>query len=712
MTQEQTRELSVHPFYRTAVVDGYRVAKNDDGEEIALVDLTFSSEFGVERHDFWDGPYLEILDHSPSSVRLDRLESGAPFLMDHDTRSQAGIVEAAEITGDRLGRATIRLSPNAVNLPGYGNVEADIKSGIRTNVSVGYRIYEAVVAVERRDGPDEIRVTDWQPFEISSVSVPADPTVGVDRSAEHVRTDLKPNRLLIRGLSMDENENKSSVADDLLAAVEKSNTRMDDMSVRVDSISEQIANIGGTAQVRDNSGKPAGNVEDKDITTKRERERIARVNETADQVRKLPGVDSEKLEELTRNAVSNGDEAADFFRDAMALSENVEVREHNNGPDMLGLERKQIENYSVMRAAYILERQATGVITPADAKRCGLELEVHRAAVDQWNRSGHEPKGILIPDDVLHARIYPIEATGLAKFRSKFGRRDLTVGAGTVSNLVETAVDAVSFIDLLYARLALLGLGARTISGLTGDLALPRMSGGSTVTYVAENVAASESTPTFDQVSLTPKTATTYVDISRKSMLQSNPAVEALVMDDLARQFALRIDLSGIAGNPDLTATADDPRGILYTTGIGASTNDTDMYNMVTELESLVAIQNADVGSLGFLTNPQVRKVLRRAKIDSGSGELVWPPGAQEIIGYPVATTTQVPSNLGTSNQSACIFGNFNDLIIAFWSGLDIIRDPYSLSTQGALRIAAFQDHDVAVRHAESFAAAQDIVTT
>ncbi len=85
------------------------------------------------------------------------------------------------------------------------------------------------------------------------------------------------------------------------------------------------------------------------------------------------------------------------------------------------------------------------------------------------------------------------------------------------------------------------------------------------------------------------------------------------------------------------------------------------------------------------------------------------------VLGYNVVSTTTVPSDLtkGTSSGvcSAVIFGNFNELMIAMWGGLDILVDPYTGSSTGATRIAMFQDIDVKLRHAESFAAIKDVTT-
>ena len=130
---------------------------------------------------------------------------------------------------------------------------------------------------------------------------------------------------------------------------------------------------------------------------------------------------------------------------------------------------------------------------------------------------------------------------------------------------------------------------------------------------------------------------------------------------------------------------------------------------------------NADVGALGYMTNSRVRSKLRRTQMFGGTNGLpVWSSlmgadGMSSLAGYKAAVSNQVPNTLtkGTSSGvcSAILFGNWADLLIGLWSSIDILLDPYSLSTQGALRVTAFIDADIAVRHPESFAAMLDALT-
>ncbi|EHO5627779.1 HK97 family phage prohead protease [Salmonella enterica] len=149
--------------YRNAVIRSH----DDDAR---TVELSFSSEEPVAR---WEG--LEILDHAPGSIRTERLQNGAPLLMDHNTRDQIGVVESVKFGSDRKGRAVVRFSRSAR----ADDIYRDVVDGIRGNVSVGYLIHET-----RKEGADSYRVTDWEPYEISIVGVPADTTVGVGRAAD------------------------------------------------------------------------------------------------------------------------------------------------------------------------------------------------------------------------------------------------------------------------------------------------------------------------------------------------------------------------------------------------------------------------------------------------------------------------------------------------------------------------------------------------
>lgn len=140
--------------------------------ESRTVQLAFASENPVER---WYG--FEILGCKPNEIRLTRLMSGGPLLLNHDPEDQVGVVESVTIGDDGMCRATVRFSRSEDG----ETVLNDIADGIRRNVSVGYLVHEAVM-VSEKEGTCTYRITDWEPYEVSVVSMPADISVGIGRS--------------------------------------------------------------------------------------------------------------------------------------------------------------------------------------------------------------------------------------------------------------------------------------------------------------------------------------------------------------------------------------------------------------------------------------------------------------------------------------------------------------------------------------------------
>jgi HK97 family phage major capsid protein len=262
-------------------------------------------------------------------------------------------------------------------------------------------------------------------------------------------------------------------------------------------------------------------------------------------------------------------------------------------------------------------------------------------------------------------------------------------------------------------------LGAMTLGGLVGDVAIPKQTGGATAYWVAESGAPTESDQTVGQLALAPKTCGAFTDISRKLLKQSSIDIEGFVRLDLSTVLALALDAAAIAG----TGADNQPTGILNTTGIGdVACGDPDgaapVWADIVGLETEVAVDNADIGALAYLTNAKARGKLKVTEKATNTGQFVWENGTDGfglLNGYRAAASNQVPSNLtkgaGTA-LSAIIFGNFSDLILALWGTVDILVDPYTGSTTGTVRVVALQDADIGVRHAESFAAAQDAVTT
>jgi HK97 family phage major capsid protein len=382
----------------------------------------------------------------------------------------------------------------------------------------------------------------------------------------------------------------------------------------------------------------------------------------------------------------------------------------------IGMSKKDAEQFSLCRVML-------AAADPMNAARIApFEMEASRAAQDKRGDSRKDREhAITVPADVL-SRAMSLSPEMLSSAqRMMMAQRDLVVGtAAAGGNFVATDLLGASFIDMLRNAMVLDRLGITWLRDLNGNIAIPSQSGAATGYWVAENGAPTESQQTSGQVTLTPKTVGAFTDFSRRLLLQSSLDVEAFVRADLAATLGQMLQAAAINGS----GASNEPTGILNASGIGAVVGGTNglapTYDHMVDLESAVANVNADMGNLAYLTNPKVRGKLRKTQeFASTNGKAVWTSGGQagvgEVLGYQALTSNSVPSNLdkGTSVgvASAILFGNWSELIIGMWGGLDIMLDPYTGATSGTRRVIALQDVDVNARHAASFAAMKDALT-
>jgi HK97 family phage major capsid protein len=318
----------------------------------------------------------------------------------------------------------------------------------------------------------------------------------------------------------------------------------------------------------------------------------------------------------------------------------------------------------------------------------GIEKELSDEVAKQIGRS---PEGFWVPHTLLGTRA------------------DNTVGTATMGgNLVATNLLAGSFIDILRNRAWVAQLGARMLDGLIGNVVIPRQLAAATAYWEGEIIATTQSNTGFDQLTLTPKAVTGFEVYSKMLLMQSTPSVDNLIRDDLLKVLALAIDKAALT-----TADAQGPTGIPGTTGITTVTASTagiiPTFASIVSLESAVALGNADVGNLAYLTNPAVRGALKTAVKSTYSGAygFIWESDGT-MNGYRSEVTNQLvrTNTVGTltTECSSIFFGNWQDLVIGTWGGTDIVIDPYTNAATREIRIFASNWCDLGVRHAKSFA--------
>ena len=348
----------------------------------------------------------------------------------------------------------------------------------------------------------------------------------------------------------------------------------------------------------------------------------------------------------------------------------------------IGMDTRELRDYSIIRAVR--------ASIDGDWSNAKLERDCSEAARNENSRGT-----FTIPHDVLAEK------------------RDVTVGTGSADQLVATDLHAESFLDLLRNRIIVQQAGATVVPGLVGNFAVPKALVGATGYWVTEDGAPTESTQTFTQVTMSPKTVATYEDISRLTLQQTTPAADDIIRNDMAIALATAIDLAALHG----TGSSYQPTGIAATSSIGSVAGGTNglapAWSHLVDLESEITKDNADIGAMAYITSAYARgKMKQTVKYASTDSVMLWGEGAAPMNGYPAYVSNQVSDVLtkGTSTAkcSAIFFGCWSQLLIGMWGGLDILVDPYSNSTKSQVRIVAFQNVDIAVRYPEAFAAMLD----
>ena len=344
-------------------------------------------------------------------------------------------------------------------------------------------------------------------------------------------------------------------------------------------------------------------------------------------------------------------------------------------------------------------------ITRAIAAASGIKVDDGRereVSAELARRSGRSFQGIAVPMAALSRRVEQRVIT------------TTTPAGGPGGNLIATNLLADEYIDLLRAALVIRQLGARVLTGLTGNVDIPRQTGAAAVGWVAENTPVPVSDIPFDRVSLRPKHCGAIVELSRNMLQQTTPDVEALVRADLAAVLARALDGAAIAG----TGTANDPVGILHQPGVPvvpiAANGGPVTWETVLAMVEAVELANAPADSRAFVGNPRVKaQAMNTARIAGVALGLVMDEN-EKLAGYPYASTTLAPSGLekGTgTNLSALIFGAWSEVLLGLWSELDLLVNPYegTAYSKGNVLVRGMMTVDIAIRHPQSFAVCVDI---
>ena len=375
--------------------------------------------------------------------------------------------------------------------------------------------------------------------------------------------------------------------------------------------------------------------------------------------------------DLADKAISDGISVEEFRG---VLLENISNNTPLETPSEIGMTKEEVREFSLVKAI-------RAMANPSDRKaqeEAAFEFECSAEAARQY---GKDAQGIMLPAEVLRT----------------WKQRD--INSSDDSTLIAEDYRGGDFIDVLRNSSSVMQAGATMLRGLQGNVVIPKKTAASSGGWIAtEGAAAAESEFTSGSVTMSPKVVGAFTDATRLLLQQSSLDVENLIRDDLTQSIATAIDLGALAG----TGSSGQPTGISATSGINTTTfaaaNPT--WAEIVAMESAVANDNALNGSLGYICRPADFGTLKTTEKATNTAQFVVSPD-NTMNGYNVIRSNQVTSG-------DFYFGNFADLLIGMYGGLDITVDPYALSTSGGVRIVALQTVDVAVRHAVSFCKSSD----
>jgi len=374
--------------------------------------------------------------------------------------------------------------------------------------------------------------------------------------------------------------------------------------------------------------------------------------------------------DLAQKAIADGKSIEEFRGELLEVIGSERALESQD----VGLGEKEVKRFSLVRAIHALANPTDRRAQEAAA----FEFECSEAAAQQYGRAA---QGILLPAEVLRT-----------------WKRDLN--SSDEADLFTDDFRGGDFIDVLRNASSVMQAGARMLGGLSGDVKIPKKTTAATASWIAtEGGDASESEMAVGNVSMTPRTLGAFTDVTRQLLIQSSLDVEALIRDDLSQALALAIDKAGLEGS----GAAGQPTGILNTNGVNQVTNfaaGTPTFAEVVTLETAVAEDNALMGNLAYILPAGLYGALKTTEKATGTAQFVVEPGGT-LNGYQ-----GLVSNQATAGN--LYFGNFSDLLVGMFGGLDLVVDPYTASTSGTVRVVALQSVDVAVRHAVSFAFGND----
>lgn len=633
-----------------------------------LFTVSMSSERAVQR---WFG--RETLLHSNAAIDASYLNRGMAVLVRHQGEPVGVVREWSLDEKSKKIRGKVQFSRSIRGR----EVQQDVEDGVLHFTSMGYDPLKAKVTKDSAEPMErEILITRWLPKELTLAAIPEDPTVGVGRESGGEERPVE-----IEGESGGETQ-----------------------PAEVRSMCDKCKQAPCACQ---NAGGGTATITVGDSNTQREAA-VKEARENTSAIYALVasnGLPAKRAEEFVGKGMTRDQAAWEILNERTTRGDGTPASELlDNVP------RKDLARYNMARAIDMacLVREGKG-------KYDGVEGEIHTELHKKLPVTAQYHGGVLVPHRTREAS----GGTQLGQIMAQLNREQQVALTRALSSIgasagAETVFDQPGdLIELLRNRSVLGSMGARILSGLNAPVPFPKHTGTAVPRWIGENPAAAAAASQLSTgiVTLSPKTLIGTTSYSRQLLMLASVDTDAMVRDDLAAAHGLAVDLAGIHG----IGAAGEPLGLYsspdvqVTSSFGAPT-----FVKIIALITKVAKQNALRNALGWVTTPEMAGVLATTpKHATAAAGFVWDGTVLDGVmgGYRAMSSNQISATMNVNaptggSEHGLIFGNWADMLVGLWGGLEILPDPLTLADSGLVKITSFQMADVLLRHGQSFAKA------
>ncbi|HAW8437801.1 TPA: major capsid protein [Escherichia coli] len=650
-------------------LNGYGGVINEGHNDQYEFEIAFSSTQPYQRQ-FWDEQNQEmvvldeILVHTPEAVDLSRLNNNAPLLFNHNFDNHLGVVCDARIDADNVGRALVKFSK-------HGTLANDVRNkvieGTMEKISVGYDIKEYHIDYTK----GQLIVTKWAPYELSFVTVPADDTVGLNRSLNTITVNLEAKRDMTKEQIEEIKEEQEPAQVEETSVEENKEPEVEETQERQVEENKEDENL--------EDGKDAKHPEsvDDDSSTVREEEEVkeereaAPVEEEKIEVAERSEEDELEIREIARElniddeelkrALVIKDMTPEAFR-TKALN-NITNAQRNNEQIKDSKMEKTFDLNNVIRS--LVDGAALGANEAEySAMAAGAAMQRGRAA-----RGG----SVFVPAAALRA--------------ASEGNTKATLTAVTDEKLLTE-----SYIEMLMPQSVLGRLGVTVLSGLNSPIAVPKMTASSVEAFgfVDENGAAPESHAEFSNVKMAPKTFAGGNPISRQS-IKTVPGIATLITDHINKSVRLKLEQLILSDKDN----ARGPAGLVKQLVDGGRVTKKAAFSYKDFLKEIAALTDAGVPAqaIKFAMSGATAAELESTLKDNGVSGYIIENG--KLAGYDVVTSGVIPAD-------HIVLGDFSGITIGEWGGLELDMDDTTYRAQSAIVPRIWVDLDYVVTQPEA----------